>query len=896
MAELASLGDAQVILLAVQLASDAEVERLHQLSARRPDVLNATVLYRILLTHLPVDASLSPLISLLGGVQGDELHPESFDSPIDLSNVQDLNALAARKRAFQLRLDKAPQVSENPLTCFLIARAHQIEGTNGDLPSILQLVEPFLDQDDILRTWVTSKLLPLLRLQYEYYPEAQVVPNLREMERLQGTAGVSRLLQNTTNASPGRDLRGVVAPWIYGENAAKRRKTGGESKLESTSWRDANEWILGSSVNDLPLAAAAINDWGGPRDIDMGGYEDPTSPADDEDEDVERRYQQTALAIIYSSEDTTQDALALSGAVLERAANLAGLLPPDRFKTMPLVEHLPAELASITQASLLQNVLLQPGNVLTRPSSLSVSFLEALLASLRILKGFRVDMTVRAGAELCLFGNEEQQKRELHRLLEQIPRMTSTEIDWRNTQAKLLYLKSWTGTQGKLTSEHPHGLLWRVPTTAVHEELFRAMLTANNHQMAIELFLQEKEPLLPLSILEACVKASIFNAYDNASNGNRTRGGIKRAYDLLKAFQHHFPDSDLFRQVDHLIAATHSLSYYQLTLQHGVPFQPVSIRVHKDPMSLIDKVLEQNLRAYTKVDDLQGIGMNIVLAGLPATTDPEDMGKSTQTRLSEAEQRVTFAAISSALAQHDFDTAYSYITTRLSQQSTETTTDDTSWRAAYAAGRYRPPSTPQSSVSRMASLSKRMDLLSLALTLCSSPDHLPEILDVWCRCEEEMDSLKREEAEEERAWEKKSNHFSQTSVPGEFGGFEDRDVDIADTKHAMASRSSTLRSPKGCEDEAPMGLFDVARGAAAAIQKSAFPLRAATQRQASMASAGHRSQSSIDDGRPGSPLSGDVDRVRKRDMVSSAVTGSLLKGMSWALGAEPVTQRQDEKH
>lgn len=895
MADLPSLGDAQVILLAVQLASDAEVERLHQLAARRPDVLNANILYRILLTHLPVNVSVSQLISLLGDIQSGDLHRDAFDNSINLSLVQDLKGITSKRCVFQLRLNRILQVSPSRLTCFLIARAYQVEATNGDLPSLLRLVEPFVDHDDVLRTWVSSKLLPLLRLQYEYYPAAQDVPNLREMDQLQGTAGVSRLLQNTTTAYPGRDLRGVIAPWIYGQNVAKRRKTGEQPTLSATSWAAANEWILSSSAKDLPLAAAAINDWGGPRDVDMGRYGSPTITEAEDNDDAERRYQQTALAIIYSSEDTTQDALARSGALLERAANLAGLIPPDRFKTMPLVEQLPTELASVTQASLLHNALLQPGNVLTRPSSPAISFLLALLASLRILRSYRVDMTVRAAAELSLFGSEEQQKRELHRLLQQIPRMTSTDLDWRSTQKQLLYLKSWTGTQTELTSDHPYGLLWRVPTTTILEELFTTMLAANDHQMGIELFFHDKQHLLPYFILEGCVKEAIFNAYDNASNGNRTRGGMKRAYDLLKAFQPHFPDSDLFRQVDHLIAATHSLSYYQLTLQHGVPFQPVSIRVHKDPLSLIDKILEQNSRAYTKVDDLQSIGLNIVLADLPATSDPEDMAKSTQDRLSEAEQRVTFSAISASLNQHDFDTAYSYVTTRLSQQSTGTTIDDTSWRAAYAAGRYQPPSIPRSSISRMANLSKRMDLLSLALTLCASPDHLPEILDAWRRCEEEIESLKSKEADEEREWEKKTDRFSQTSVPGDFGEFENRDVDIADTKRAMASRSSTLHSPTGYGDEAPMGLFDVARGAAAAIQKSAFPLRAATQRQASMGSTGHKSQSSMDDGRPGSPLSAGADRVRKRDIVSNAVTGSLLKGMSWALGAEPVVSKLEEQ-
>lgn len=893
MADVTSIGASQVILLAVQFASDAELERLHQLAARRADVITPTVLYRILLSCLPVDAPLSQLIQLLRSVHSQSLLPESYNNSIDLSSVQDLSPSDAKKRVSSLRFPKAPLISENPLTCFLIARALQIEADNGDLPFILHLIEPFIDQDVYLRGWATSKLLPLLRLQYEYYPGDDDFPTLRDMGQMHGSSGVRRLLHYTTSKNPGRDIRGVVAPWIYGDNAAKRRKTCGEQKIGATSWQDVNEWILDSSAHDLPLAATAISGWDGPRDIDLGGYEGDKiayDSGDEADEQDQRRYQQTALAIIYASEDTTEDSISRSMTVLDRAARLAGLLPPNGSKAMPSLEELPPELASVTGAGLLHNELLKPENVLTRPSSSAVSFVEALLASVSLLKGFKVDMAVRTAAELCLLGSEEQQKRELHRVLQQIPRMTNTNIDWHSTLAKLLYLGSWTGAH----EDHkaPCGLLWKVSSATIHEDLFKTMLVANEPSTAIEMFFSGEHKLLQTSTLEECVKSAIFSAYDNASNGNRTRGGMKRAYDLLKAFQPHFPDSDLFPQLDHLIAATHALSYYQLTLQHGVPFQPVSIRVHKDPLSLIDKVLVQNPRAYTKVDDLQGIGMNIVLAGLPASSEVDDMQLSIQARLAEAEQRVNFAAISSALTQHDFGTAYSYITTHVSQQNDGTVSDDTSWRAAYAAGRYQPPSTPQFSVLRVSSLSKRMDLLSLALTLCSSPEHLPEILEIWRKCEEEMDSLKIKEADEERAWAGKSDAFSPTSIPGDFGGFEDRDVDIADTKRAMASRSGTLRSPVGYEDEAPMGLFDMARSTAAAIQKSAFPL----QRQASTASAVRRSQSSMDDERPGSALSAGAERVRRRDMVSNAVTGGLLKGMSWALGAEPVPSKHDEDY
>jgi hypothetical protein len=337
------------------------------------------------------------------------------------------------------------------------------------------------------------------------------------------------------------------------------------------------------------------------------------------------------------------------------------------------------------------------------------------------------------------------------------------------------------------------------------------------------------------------------------------------------------------------------LSFYALTLQHGVPFQPVSIRVHHDPLSLVEKVLDQNAKSYTKLDDLISIGRNLVSAGLSTNPASNEVEQTSQEPLSEqdalvtAERRITSLAISSALASNDFGTAYSYILTRLTPPSllstsspilnTPSVPDDISWRAVYNAGRYRsttpnPSTTLQSQISH---LSQRMELLSLALALVPSPDPLPEILGAWRRCDEEMTSLRAREQTEEDAWDTKGDTLS--SVPGGFG-LSDSERDAFDTEQQRAARRARARAamPHSHPHEAPMGLFEVARGAAMALHKNAFPLRAAA--------AGHGE--SGDEERPLSPEG--EGRVRKRDMVSNMVTGGLASGIGWVLGAEPVNR------
>ncbi|KAK4970566.1 hypothetical protein LTR28_013929, partial [Elasticomyces elasticus] len=106
------------------------------------------------------------------------------------------------------------------------------------------------------------------------------------------------------------------------------------------------------------------------------------------------------------------------------------------------------------------------------------------------------------------------------------------------------------------------------------------------------------------------------------------------------------------------------------------------------------------------------------------------------------------------------------------------------------------------------------------------------------------------------------------------------------------------------DEDAPMGLFEVARGAAAALSQSAFPLRAGRSAGLGGAGAGAGDATrhvrdlsgaswSGDEGGGGGAANGPGEgggRVRKRDMVASAVTGGLASGLGWVLGATPAMQ------
>lgn len=339
-----------------------------------------------------------------------------------------------------------------------------------------------------------------------------------------------------------------------------------------------------------------------------------------------------------------------------------------------------------------------------------------------------------------------------------------------------------------------------------------------------------------------------------------------------------------------MISATHALSFYSLTLQHGVPFQPVSIRVHQDPLSLIEKVLEQNPKAYTQLDDLLAIGRNLVAAGLdsqPAENDLvffEKQDVSPEQALLAADHRILSLAISSAVKADDFDTAYSYIVTRLTPSTLAPGEDNVSWRAAYNTGRHRSAtaeSTDTTLESRISRLSQQMELLSLALVLAPSSESLPEILAVWRRCDEEMASLQAQELEEAESWDTRGDITSMSGLPGGFGPSVS-ELDAIDTERERERRLRASRVPRGSRlrgyDEAPMGLFEVARGAAQAISKNTFPLSASTSSAEPNITADHGY---------GHDQDHEASRTRKRDVVSNMVTGGLVSGIGWVLGAQP---------
>ncbi|KAK5940366.1 hypothetical protein PMZ80_007786 [Knufia obscura] len=908
------LSDAQVLVLAAQLAATPDLPTFRLLAATQRDVLTSAIVYRTLLTYLPLDADLEveqQLELLLRDLDQDFANFNTLDAPANVHDLQVPNPSDAERSLPELRLEKVPVHDENEgqdlLADFVIAWIHKLEGFSGISASVLALVDQFAVQHTMLRIWADAFLRPLHRLQNDLYPDQASSLSLHDLEAQRGQTGVNALLtfaaHSGTSAAIGRDLEEVVAPWVRGSNKLKRRKVSAgvpeQTRTSATAWDDVNEWLLGTSHRNYALAADAVQQWNGPTQLNAA-EEDVDQNGPDVEDMVS--YVRTVLALVYVSKGSDDDSrINTKKLLLKRAAHLAQLMPPDFNQPLPETSQA-GNLTGATRADLLEDAFLSVQNSLTRPSTDVIELLYGVLSTQTQLSELKIQSTTKSVTSTVLFEPEEKQKQELRTILNQVPRMTRSNLSWTDIRRRLLWLQTWSSRRSG-SDVTGTAYLSRISDEYLEAQIVDAMLVANEYQSVKDTYLGSDELALPREKIKQLVLDAIHSAYDNASNGNRTRGGVKKASDLIQAFRSSFESASEFTRLEHLIKATHSLSFYHLTLRNGVPFQPVSIRVSSDPLSLIEKVLDQNNQAYAKLDDLLGIARNLVLAGLP-TPPPSDYAPGEEVpverRLFDSEHRITYSAIIAALSDHDFDTAYSLITTRFDITSDRSSypsfQDDTSWRAAYAAGRHRPSSPPKDIHKRIASLQKRMELLSKALTWAPTPDTLPEILETWRRCEDELDGLKSQALQEERDFDAQGDDL----VPGGFGP-SDRDIDANETRRMLDSRRGYNTFAPSYEEEAPVSLFDVARGAAGALRKNAFPLRGAGGGQGGWG--GQTSGIKVHDqprtsmegmsssGELERPGSADGQRVRKRDMLSNAVTGGLVSGLSWALGAPPARQQ-----
>lgn len=275
-------------------------------------------------------------------------------------------------------------------------------------------------------------------------------------------------------------------------------------------------------------------------------------------------------------------------------------------------------------------------------------------------------------------------------------------------------------------------------------------------------------------------------------------------------------------------------------------------------------------------------------------------------KLSIAEKRVVSMCIDAALSEDDFETAYSYVVTRLKNigrqahcrspdlerkstgliaQCKPKIIDDWSWRAALQAGKYRRNAQTTrathlgntSGNPEIRHLQQRMECLAQALRLAPK-DTLQEILNAYRRCEEELETQIRQEAEQEEAWDEKAD---DNNMPGGYAATRAR------------KRLDTRTPRRHKNEEAPVSFFDLSKESITRAQTGLSALsmfRGKTQRP-DPTNDDSRTRMQTDGPDPASLLTRESSvsaSVRKRDQLRNAAVGTLAGGIGWLINAPPI--------
>ncbi|KFY08298.1 hypothetical protein V492_06343, partial [Pseudogymnoascus sp. VKM F-4246] len=667
-----------------------------------------------------------------------------------------------------------------------------------------------------------------------------------------------------------RDLRCLAGPWLYGNNQWKRRKVSLSEMGAQTvvplkgavpsqgsqyhDWDAVFAWIINQNPASYIAVSDAIDEWGGASDVDLGGYGDPDALVSEEDRrQINERYGHCALTTAFRMPGDSIPALSQAYRILrnvvtrlkmpsisslEVAAGRLAPVPELSEDGKPAREHIKELL------SLLKNV----EQDFSGPSQSAVDLLQALIISSFLLLKGGAHTSIEKTGSMLYNQPESYQHTVLKEYLHKLGGSAGADDKlWVSARKEVLWLHDWgkpPSVEGA-TAQRGRGVLGQIPRDTVEREILTALLTHGRYATARSLYEKSGEPPLPREELSTTVRSAAMHAFNNANNPNKTRGGVKKCLDILNAFPDTFRDSLSRERIIHLADAANYFANYRLVLNSGSPYRPSVIHTHGDPIALVEKVLAQNTSTYTDIDNFLNFGEKIVLAGLTirdleghSTMAPEQVDE----QMAIARWRITSMCIDAALSENDFETAYSYVVNRLPTISGDAyappshasdapippkgaiahpplrVLDNWSWKAAFQTGKYRlnqytlkPSHVGNSSANpEIRHLEQRMECLSQSL-LIAPPPALQEILNVFRRCEEELDAKIRQEAEQEEEWDRQGDDAS--TMPGRFG--------VEEPPVTMARAGATMSSAKSRTGaEAPMSLLDLTRASAAQAQRS----------------------------------------------------------------------------
>ncbi|KAK6514489.1 hypothetical protein TWF281_004689 [Arthrobotrys megalospora] len=876
------LSPSRALLLSLHFASNQDFKSLRNLVASYPTVFPAEVLLEVILRFVPESVGVEGYGGIVGDVVGGRvLIPATSDGEgkgVDEGYVKDINELSARKtlevlnfpdgslKASKEEEGEGGEGGEGILEKFVKERAFAIDREIGQIGVIKELVEYFVEGDEGVYGWYLGVVGVVEGLVFDTLPagEEKGVLGLEEFEKLEVRDGVFVILDRMVTESGENVGKGVEMVTAYIDYKNKKQGKNKKGGRKGDGWKYMFEWISKHAVQRFGIVWKVVRDWN-------------DGPDDDE---TRKEYFKTIMAGCYSCIRTDEEAVQQMQDVVYRIAAKLGveLIKVRGEEVEKLVEGY-----LNTRGGIGVHGEWDAGELVT-PTAPALRLLEQLIVSIRMFAMFPLMLTVKEVMRMRFVGSKEDQLGLLKRGLQVSARQRS-ESGYGDVRSACEFLRVESRVFGRLSSED------------VEVEVLRDMLGAGKFMAVTTTYVTPKgrkvKPLLPPEVVEKAVIHAVVDFYDKSTNGNRTRGGMKNASNALAILFPSHSNSLPLRRLSKLLSATHSLSEYSLTLTPGTPLKPVQIRLYPDPPELISRVLQSNPKAYLQLDSLVKIAQDLVYGvSNPHYHHGEEEREPTAAETAAVKSRITGMCVEAALAEDDFETAFSFVVNKLvpthqklrssssssSPPSFGPGTTDTAWQAALQAGRYRSPAMLAESMEGVATskgieqVQKRMEVLSQALVICPG-EAVMDVLRTWKGCEDELESLLELEVQEERIHAGKLGQWvgSTLAIPARVAG--------------GGAGGGLLK--------APMSLLGAASSAGGSLAKTlggtAFPLRSgAVSRQSEEGS--QRGSGEFDRG--GWTVGEDGERVRKRDVISGMVTSGLASGIGWMLGAKAEDMNQ----
>ncbi|KAK7064331.1 Sec39 domain-containing protein [Favolaschia claudopus] len=303
------------------------------------------------------------------------------------------------------------------------------------------------------------------------------------------------------------------------------------------------------------------------------------------------------------------------------------------------------------------------------------------------------------------------------------------------------------------------------------------LLSTGNFSVAKAVLISPKNKLsLSAEALEDICLSCSREVYDNASSGNYTYGDMKLAYECLDVP----PPSERLLKEKEFIEATSRLSSFNVMSAPGIPISPLEIRLTKDRLSLVSRVLSSNNDAYKHTEVILDLVHKLGL-GNSVVAQVKTLAMLADTAL-QAEDFIRAYETSERMIDtvSSLRSSYPELDTPDVQEASEVC-----WVACYQLGRQ-----PE-----FDDVDEKLSLLGRALELCR-PDKLHDVLVAWRRLENEDIEARegRLSSRHDGSIRKSNTPNTTTSLRSRLQDFHLPSPPLLNTPDAAALASRTFRS------------------------------------------------------------------------------------------------------